>query len=349
MTRLHGPDPSTLRAEVGRRGTPLVDPDPLGDPRHRAVTFVHFDDRADTVVLHANKFTDYSALDKFTLTRTPGTDVRHATYRLRADWRCSYTFSTHDGPLPDRRTMLRAARPDPFNRTPLRFHHTGRTVSIAELDEAPPRRWVDGPPPDPHRLDTPHPVWVHGPPRPVGPVLVLLDGDMWAEEHPIAPTLDALIVQGALPRLTTLLIGTSGARERHLTGDPDYADFVRSTVDKITVDSPAADSRVTIAGQSFGGLAAVHAALRHPDRFGTVIAQSGSFWWPDFSPRPAPPLRFLFQVGTQEWGMPPITRALAATLADQGHTTSVHEYNAGHDRAYWQGALIDALTAGAVT
>jgi enterochelin esterase-like enzyme len=41
-------------------------------------------------------------------------------------------------------------------------------------------------------------------------------------------------------------------------------------------DDPA---RTVVAGSSLGGLGATFMALRHPHRFGNVVAQSPSFWW----------------------------------------------------------------------
>lgn len=38
--------------------------------------------------------------------------------------------------------------------------------------------------------------------------------------------------------------------------------------------------RTVVAGQSFGGLASMFAALYWPQRFGCVLSQSGSYWWP---------------------------------------------------------------------
>ena len=37
--------------------------------------------------------------------------------------------------------------------------------------------------------------------------------------------------------------------------------------------------RTVVAGSSFGGIAAMYAGLRHPEVFGNVLCQSGSFWW----------------------------------------------------------------------
>jgi hypothetical protein len=82
--------------------------------------------------------------------------------------------------------------------------------------------------------------------------------------------------------------------------------------------------RTAIAGKSYGGLASVFAGLRRPDVFGTVIAQSGSFWWapegeePEWLHRQVDalpkelPVRFCLDVGLQEgdW-MIPQSRRLA--------------------------------------
>ncbi|MEU4806145.1 enterochelin esterase [Actinosynnema sp. NPDC023587] len=346
---------------VAESGTPLVEPDPLGDPDHRAVTFLWRDRPvagrpARAVVLHANKFTDYDDLAATSLTRLPGTDVWHATFRLRADWRCSYLL----GPLTEppavsgrrhRDELLRHAGPDPFNRTPLRGRHSGRTFSVAELDAAPGQFWVDADAPPPRELPGDRPVWVHGPVGGGEPVLVLLDGDVWAREHPIAPTLEALAESGRLPRLTTVLVGPSASgRTADLTCHPDYPDRLVAVLDELGL--PPDPERTTVAGQSFGGLAAVHAALCRPDRFGTAVAQSGSFWWPgddsgtgwlSHCPEPDRAVRVVLQVGDQEWGMPPIVARVRDALTERGHRVSTAEYHGGHDQAWWRGALIAAL------
>ncbi|MEU6153628.1 enterochelin esterase [Actinosynnema sp. NPDC047251] len=351
---------------VAEVGTPVVEPDPSGHPDHRAVTFLWRDRPVAglpvrTVVLHANKFTDYDDLAATSLARLPGTDVWHATFRLRADWRCSYQL----GPLTDlpalsgrhhRDELMRHAEPDPFNRTPLRGRHTGRTFSVAGLDAAPARFWVDAPAEPPRELPGTRPVWVHGP-ADGGPVLVLLDGDVWAREHPIAPTLDALTAAGRLPALTTVMVGPSAAgRTADLTCDPAYPGHLVALLDELGLRPDPA--RTIVAGQSLGGLAATHAALSRADRFGTVIAQSGSFWWPgdtsgttwlshcreaSHCPEATRALRVVLQVGTQEWGMPQIVGRVRDALADKGHSVSTVEYYGGHDQAWWQVGLITAL------
>jgi enterochelin esterase family protein len=46
---------------------------------------------------------------------------------------------------------------------------------------------------------------------------------------------------------------------------------------------------VTISGSSYGGLAATYAGLKHPETFGNVLSQSGSYWW---TPPTDPAIRF---------------------------------------------------------
>ncbi len=47
----------------------------------------------------------------------------------------------------------------------------------------------------------------------------------------------------------------------------------------VVAPSDRAD-RTVVAGQSFGGLSALYAGLHWPERFGCVLSQSGSYWWP---------------------------------------------------------------------
>ena len=71
-------------------------------------------------------------------------------------------------------------------------------------------------------------------------------------------------------------------RTKELTPNPDFPEFLVSELlpwvhARYNVTT---DPRLTvIAGSSFGGLAATYAALRHPERFGNVLCQSGDFSW----------------------------------------------------------------------
>jgi enterochelin esterase family protein len=124
-------------------------------------------------------------------------------------------------------------------------------------------------------------------------------------------------------------------------------------------------ARTVIAGSSFGGLAAACAAIEHPDRFGNVLAQSGSFHLkpegavrPEWVARrlaagPKLPLRFSLDVGLLEtWppagGGPSLLEAnrhLRDALRAKGYDVIYAEYAGGHGHANWQATLPEELVS----
>ena len=127
--------------------------------------------------------------------------------------------------------------------------------------------------------------------------------------------------------------------------------------------------RTIIAGSSYGGLAAAYAALRHPQRFGTVLSQSGSFWWAPGGParaggrrrgprmadaplrrQPAPAAALLPEAGCFEDGRGPTgilttTRHLRDVLRARGYPVRHAEFASGHDYLQWRGTLACGLMA----
>jgi len=350
-------------------------------------------DATRAVLLLANKLTDFNALDQSLLTRIAATDVWYLTYRLRADWRGSYHLAPDDpvsriteppkpaGAPGDDAGYLHGlaahARPDPLNRRTTPHRWDGPALSVAQLPDAPAQPWfaprtgtsrgrLTGHVVHSEALGVDRPVRVYTPPDhdpAAGPydVLVLFDGDMWGERLPVAATLDNLIADGRIPPLVAVLVDAVDvrARGRDLACHPPFIGFltgellpwVRDTW--AITDDPA---RTTVAGQSLGGLAAAFAARVAPERFGNVISQSGSFWWPnseqdaewltaEFADHPRRPVRFCLQVGLQEWSLLGPTRRLRDALREHGYHVDYTEYNGGHDFVCWRGGLADALTA----
>ncbi len=113
-----------------------------------------------------------------------------------------------------------------------------------------------------------------------------------------------------------------------------------------------------VAGQSFGGLSAVYAALNWPRHFGGAISLSGSFWWPS---RDTPhgrliqqleqglgaqaPLRFYLEAGRREHLILQANQRLQQQLTDAGHQVSYHPVEGGHDALCWRGGLLNGLKA----
>lgn len=107
-------------------------------------------------------------------------------------------------------------------------------------------------------------------------------------------------------------------RTRELPPNPKFADFLNDELVpwirqnyNVTKDP----GQVVVAGSSFGGIASVYAGFRHPETFGNILCQSGSFWWAapklepyaepkflakEFVKSPTLPLRFYMDAGTFE-------------------------------------------------
>jgi enterochelin esterase-like enzyme len=376
-------DVAAFWAEVRERGAPLVEARE-GEPGHRTVTFVwRGTDATRGVVLLANKLTDPSVWEQSTLERLEGTDVWHRSYRLRADWRATYQLAPDDGGPeggtvggPPSRWGAAAARavPDPHNCRTFPSRYGDAPHSIVELDDAPPQPYVAQRPAvargtlTQHRLasdimDNERDVWLYEPARAATDVVVLLDGEDWATRLPAATIMDNLIAEGAIPPTIAVMPSTidNATRWRELACSPAFVAFLaEELLPWAARDVPPA--RTTLAGRSLGGLTALFAALHAPGRFGRVLSQSASLWWPsetehdagagaivdryaNAAPAAVRATRFHVEVGLQEWALLARHRHLRDVLRLQGAPLSYAEYHGGHDALCWQGGLADGLIA----
>ncbi|WP_316044390.1 alpha/beta hydrolase-fold protein [Serratia ficaria] len=121
-----------------------------------------------------------------------------------------------------------------------------------------------------------------------------------------------------------------------------------------------------MAGQSYGGLAALYAGLHWPQRFGRVLTQSGSFWWPHLefviearAGQPASvgwlteqvaqgvgaaaPLTVFQEAGDREEEIAHVNRQMNRALSAAGHRVHYRAVAGGHDAVCWRGGLIDGL------
>ena len=124
--------------------------------------------------------------------------------------------------------------------------------------------------------------------RPIGTVY-LFDGDSYLRDMRIANVLDNLIGERRIAPLVAVMIRDlpGSARDRELMCDPNFTEFLTTElVPWVRRNySVSADPRRTIVGGfSLGGLEAAYAASVHPELFGAVLSQSGSFWWRPSSP-----------------------------------------------------------------
>ena len=113
-----------------------------------------------------------------------------------------------------------------------------------------------------------------------------------------------------------------------------------------------------IGGSSLGGLASSCAAFRHPDVFGNVLSQSGSYWFTpgrdagvehltaQFAKSAKLPVQFYIEVGEMEVADQLETnRRLRDTLRSRGYLVDYREFNGNHTYLQWRGSFGEGLTS----
>ena len=297
-----------------------------------------------------------------------------------------------------------AARPDPLN--PKRWRVDKESVdapeyvgrSIVEMPDAPAQPWLAERPGIPagqverHEfkstlLKNEREIGVYLPPgysKSAKPYALLVVFDEWAylgdqNETALVPTptiLNNLISEKRIPPMVALFIGNGpdNARDRELPCNPVFADFLSSELLPWAhgLYNFTTDPRQTVVGgSSFGGLASAYAGLRHPETFGNILSQSGSFHWippksddssnsqtdsepnwvaKQFITSPKLPLRFYLDAGSDEIDFSGqgnsillTTRNLRDVLLAKGYEVHFQEFAGSHDYLSWRGTLADGL------
>ena len=127
-------------------------------------------------------------------------------------------------------------------------------------------------------------------------------------------------------------------------------------------------SRTIVCGLSLGGLMASFCGLRHPEIFGNVLSQSGSYqWWPgmleqddqampamepgwltrEFVAAPRREVRFHLLAGRfEDSGFASLyaeNRRFRDVLNAKGYEVYYAEFSGGHDYLSWRGFFADGL------
>lgn len=369
--------------------------DPDGDERYSAIRRVYAD---------INGVTDHHSTDPQSLERLPGTDVWHWSMAIEHDWRGSYSlipivaaqlppvFSDDEQQRDEQQlewwcSLFPCAIADPLNRD----QSWGEQLSAAHMPAAPSQqawRAVDNGtalPPDAARLtvldwkseqlDNQRRIWLYttgiSDEPAQRPLCIVLDGQKWAEETPLFAALEAETAAGHLPPAVWLFIDAIDGETRCRELPCDTA-FWLAVQDELLPQAarlaPFSDDpyRTVVSGQSYGGLAALYAGLRWPQRFGRVLTQSGSFWWPnlqfitDFDQRDmlepgvlvtevrqggrtASPLVIFQEAGRREADIAFVNQQMHEALVAAGHQVRQRVYAGGHDTLCWRGGLIDGF------
>lgn len=377
--REHPSSEDEFWAAAAQSSTPLIDP---GDaPEGQVyVTFI-FRDVDERISRPAVMGAPLFSLDHFDepllLSRVTGTSTWYATIRARAGAVIAYGFVDADD-----RTGADGV-PRPFALDPL----CPEVYPSAALTFPPPEGWEDWtlsvarveptmkavPAATPRgtvqvstmptiahgdrRLFTYVPAGMEdeGPPR---PWMLLFDGYLWASLVPLARTLDDLIHRGLVPPLVVVMMESlPSERGTELSDDPSFTEMLADEAVpwlRQHANLSADPAKTIISGQSYGGSQAFIAAHQHPDLFGNVLSQSGSFWltqptgtpgWIYASAREsvgATP-RIYLDVGLYEGVQLLVVRAFADVLKARGYDMRFVEYPGGHDFVSWHSFIADGL------
>ena len=390
--------------EIGPNGSPLIEPI-QDDPLHRFTTFLWRGDAHTQRVFLNFPNCSVDPVDCF-LHHAEGTDVWYRTLRIDHRLRTTYMLTPNAPALPRRakidddllsQVSIRSVR-DPLNpkaiwdsaKNPDLPAHRGS--SKLEMPDAPPQPWAD------KRAGTPageivkqdfasallkntRPIFVYLPPgysKDAQPydLLVVFDGDTFIDVVPTPTTLDNLISEKRIAPTVAVMVGNvNGMRGRELPCNPTFAEFLNSELIpwlRRAYNLTRDPRRVTIGGCSYGGLAATCAAYRHPETFGNVLSQSGSYWWtpppdpsrpdtflPDVDPSyvaqlfvnsPKLPVRFYLDAGSLELdrdgkggSILATNRHLRDVLRAKGYEVFYQEFQGAHDYVSWRGTIADGL------
>lgn len=293
----------------------------------------------------------------------------------RPDVRFRYQIAENDSRRiywedPDFRERLKAFRPDPLNPDTVLLA-PGQPGSWFEGPAFRPDRWTPSREPRGGFRDTltlgEHRVVLYEPPGigrgDVG-VIVALDGGAYDALVSTPATAERLVEEGTIPSAVLVLVSH---RDRNAELPPNEP-FVRFVADTLfpaleaRYDVAADPSRSTVVGSSLGGLAALYLGFRLPRRFGSVIAQSGAYWWSPpgdqegpwlsrlLASRGHPALRVYLDAGILETqpargdaSMLGLTQQLRNVLCARGDDVAYRTFPAGHMYEGWRATLPGAL------
>jgi enterochelin esterase-like enzyme len=197
------------------------------------------------------------------------------------------------------------------------------------------------------------------------PLLIVHDGVDYLRYASLQTVLDNLIHRLEIPPLIVAFTQSPNRLEEY-AGHEGHADFVAREIPDLLARSfplqPGAAARGLV-GASFGAVASLHAAWRHPGTFGRLVLQSGSFAFSDIGHHRRPPTfdpvaRFVNEFRRRP-GMPAErmylccgiyesliyeNRSLAPLLRQHGIEVRYEEVRDGHNWENWRDRMQSALT-----
>lgn len=387
--------------EVEFEGSPLVEKQSASDGDVLATFLWKDTGETKSVIVNARM----NSADPFSdprsrMKRLPGTDVWYLSHRFPKDAELLYQLAV-DLPEPPATSapaaMQRALRPDPLNLNPypeksdplFDSSQPWRNGSIARMPAVPENPWLT------HgtnvakgtvraaevtsaflKMANPRSVWVYttpGAPLRNPNLLILFDGGTTYQYRiPTTTILDNLFAAGNIGQTVAVFVDNGGeARASDMTFSDAFVKFLTDELlPWVERDSKfkADPAHTVLCGDSLGGLLSAYAALRRPDVFGNVLAQSGSFQFKNqndangsgpewlvrqFELAPKSNVFFHLDVGQMEdrpegndgTTLLAANRHLRDVLKARGYNVHYVEVYSDHDPVHWRRTLPDALMA----
>ncbi|HEV2197500.1 MAG TPA: alpha/beta hydrolase-fold protein [Candidatus Acidoferrum sp.] len=369
--------------DVGRTGTPAIEV-AKDDPNQVIVTFLWRGDPSTQGVGLMAPLQISPGMPKFPLSQLLHTNVWYKCWEMRDDLRFTYSFLANE--KPDEKDVRQLVKLDPLNPHRMEVAYDEGVApmefSVAAMPRALDESWIV------KQLNVPEGklerfqlkstilgrergISVYTPPgydktkNGAYWLLVLFDGFFYRSSIPTPTILDNLIHAGKAPPTVAVLIDNPGdSRAAELGYDPAFVKFLSEEVLPWIHEhwSVSRDPRkCIIGGLSMGGSEAAFVALKHPDEFGNVLSQSGSFadgngkdvkWeWlaSQYKATPKLPLRFFIEEGRLEDvsrdGPTGLTanRHFVEILKSKGYPTIYEEVGGSHEPVHWRGTLAAGL------
>lgn len=209
-----------------------------------------------------------------------------------------------------------------------------------------------------------YPIWVlSAPNQNESRVCLFLDAEIYLQRMEIEQWVKEWNETTDLPNISALFLSHIDQEHRHrdFICNEHYAQFlVVELIPWLRGRGLLGDQSPVLVGLSLSGLAAIHAAWRHPHAFSGIVAQSPSAWWNDewltreIKTKQSNMPKTWLSVGSEETDEdvfhPPTEthqktsqiescRRLANRLTSNAAGFHLHEYEGGHDPVCWRDEL----------